>query len=160
MTSLTLSILLPVLLLFSSGQARPDFSGQWAVDPERSSNAASLGVRVVIRQTDDSLSLVRGEGDAATVISYKLDGSVSKNQTKSSIFKDGRPVDIVTSSAATWQGRQLRVETTSPSNDGKSTSQTIRIIELESRDVLKVSTTTNSPGAIPKTVTFYKRVSS
>ena len=150
--------MLPLLLLLNGGQGRPDFSGQWTVDPERSGRVQSLGAQVLIRQTDPSLSLERGEGDAAIVTTYKLDGTISRNKTKSSIFKDGLPVDIVTSSVATWEGRQLRVETTSPSNDGKSSSQTIRILELESKDVLKVSTTTNSPGALPKTITFHKRV--
>ncbi len=73
---------------------KPDFSGTWTLDPEASGMAAPAGGGgggggrgggalgngpATVKQTADTLTIERTMGDNKVTLTYKLDGSESKN---------------------------------------------------------------------------------
>jgi len=80
-----------ILVSFIAGtlQSRPDFSGSWILDSQRSGSEPELWlqrrpVRLLIHQTNDELSIDTGDGSLFGVpspvidapLSYKFDGSI------------------------------------------------------------------------------------
>jgi hypothetical protein len=70
---------------FSIAQARPDFSGTWLLDTDKSDlgmnspvakQTPMRKVELILKQTDKQLSIERAPGEVAV---YKLDGSESIN---------------------------------------------------------------------------------
>jgi hypothetical protein len=74
-------------------QAKPDFSGTWTLDPEASGMAAGGGPGggggrgggalgngpATVKQTADTLTIERTMGENKVTLTYKLDGTESKN---------------------------------------------------------------------------------
>jgi hypothetical protein len=96
---------------------QPDFSGTWTldsvgapaagVDGGRGSGGGALGNgTATVRQTADALTIERTMGDANVTLTYKLDGSESRNVMTSG---DGRPADSM--STASWDGPRLTIVT-------------------------------------------------
>jgi hypothetical protein len=101
-------------------QAKPDFSGTWTLDAEASGMAAppaggggggggrggggALGNGGTIKQTADALTIERTMGESKVVITYKLDGTESKNTM---MGRGGTPVESV--STAKFDGPKLTI---------------------------------------------------
>lgn len=100
-------------------QSKPDFSGTWTLDPEASGMAAGAGAGaggdrrgrggmagpMTVKQTADTLTVERGEGERKTVLTYKLDGTESVNKRAMG------PAQIESTSVARWDGNKLTITT-------------------------------------------------
>lgn len=139
--------------------ARPDFSGRWTLDAQRSTAtpsgpAAMFGSSFVAKQDARALTLdILFPGGTIQAV-YKLDGSESRNQIPGA----NGPETIV--SRATWDGNRLVIVTKSTEElDGKS-------VQMESRRVMSIGTDgalslqrTGTPvELVPATTSVYKRV--
>jgi hypothetical protein len=117
---------------------KPDFSGTWTLDPASAPAVGGGGGALgngpaTIKQTADALTIQRTMGDAKVTLTYKLDGSDSRNMmmgpsgqladSLSTVKWDGPKLTIVTKqemdgklseSTQVWtvQGNTLTVETT------------------------------------------------
>jgi hypothetical protein len=112
-------------------QAKPDFSGTWTLDPEASGMAAGasgagagggrrggMAGPMVVKQTADTLTVERGQGERKTVTTYKLDGTESVN--KQTMGQN----EIELKSVAKWDGAKLTIKTQRPGRDGAMTEST------------------------------------
>jgi hypothetical protein len=93
---------------------KPDFSGTWTLDPA-SAPAGGGGGRgggalgngpATVKQTADTLTIERTMGDAQVTLTYKLDGTASRNMM---IGRGGQQADSL--STATWDGNKLTIVT-------------------------------------------------
>ena len=100
-------------------QAKPDFSGTWAMDPTRSESAMQgepIGpVTVVITQTAGELKLETTRAQKTTVEIYKLDGPESKIPSGTG--------------KAHWNGTTLVVETVRDIQGASVTTKESRTLE-------------------------------
>jgi hypothetical protein len=123
---------------------KPDFSGTWTLDPAsapagggggRGGGGGALGNGpATIKQTADALTIDRTMGDAKVTLTYKLDGSESRNMM---IGRGGQPADSL--STAKWDGPKLTIVTKQES-DGQITEST-QVWTVEG-STLTVETTT------------------
>ena len=96
---------------------KPDFSGTWTLDPEASGMAAPAGGGgggggrgggalgngpATVKQTADTLTIERTMGDNKVTLTYKLDGTESKNTM---MGRGGTPMESV--STAKFDGGKL-----------------------------------------------------
>jgi hypothetical protein len=107
-------------------QAKPDFSGTWTLDPAaagapaagapaggapggggggRGGGALGNGPATV-KQTADTLTIERTQGENKVVTTYKLDGTESKNTM---MGRGGAPAE--STSVAKWDGNKLTITT-------------------------------------------------
>jgi len=90
---------------------KPDFSGTWTLDQAgaqaggRGGGALGNGPATV-RQTADALTIERTMGDAQVTLTYKLDGTDSRNMMT---FPGGQQADSL--STARWDGPKLTIVT-------------------------------------------------
>ena len=93
---------------------KPDFSGTWTLDPA-SAPAAGGGGRgggalgngpATVKQTADALTIERTMGDAKVTLTYKLDGTDSRNMM---MGRGGQQADSL--SNAKWDGPRLTIVT-------------------------------------------------
>jgi len=104
---------------------KPDFSGTWTLDPAASGAPAGgggrgggrggLGQSGTVKQTADTLTIDRMMGDNKVTLTYKLDGSESKNTM---MGRGGQSLEVV--STAKWDGDKLVIMT--KTGQGESTS--------------------------------------
>ena len=130
LTSLCLAL---VLTAAAQVQARPDLSGTWVFDQQKTMQpgpdgkivlAAMLGERVVVQQTDASITLrITFQGDVVVAV-YDLTGAESKNVS---------PGDITVISRTAWKDGRLVIESTSDSVEaGKPvTVKTTRVLWID-----------------------------
>jgi hypothetical protein len=97
---------------------KPDFSGTWTLDPASAPAAGGEGVGrgggggalgngpATVKQTADALTIERTMGDATVTLTYKLDGTESRNTT---MGRGGQQADSV--STANWDGPKLTIVT-------------------------------------------------
>jgi hypothetical protein len=97
---------------------KPDFSGTWTLDPAsapaaggggggRGGGGGALGSGpATVKQTADALTIERMMGDAKVTLTYKLDGTESRNTM---MGRGGQPADSV--STAKWDGPKLTIVT-------------------------------------------------
>jgi hypothetical protein len=100
---------------------KPDFSGTWTLDPASAPAAGSEGSGgggrgggggalgngpAMVKQTADTLTIERTMGDAEVTLTFKLDGTESRNMMMS---RGGQPVDAL--STARWDGPKLTIVT-------------------------------------------------
>jgi hypothetical protein len=99
-------------------QAKPDFSGTWTLDPEASGAPAGGGGGggggrqggalgngpSTVKQTADTLTIERTMGENQVTLTYKLDGTESKNTM---MGRGGTPTESV--STAKWDGSKLTI---------------------------------------------------
>jgi hypothetical protein len=137
-------------------QAKPDFSGTWALDPEgsgmagtagggapggappagtppagtppqagapaaggaggRGGGGGALGNGGTIKQTADTLTIERQMGDNKVTLTYKLDGTESKNTM---MGRGGTPMESV--SVAKFDGGKLVITTKAGENETTQT---------------------------------------
>jgi len=92
---------------------KPDFSGTWTLDPAsapaggggRGGGALGNGPATV-KQTADALTIERTMGDAKVTLTYKLDGTESRNMM---MGRGGQQADSL--STARWDGSKLTIVT-------------------------------------------------
>jgi len=98
-----------------AGAQKPDFSGTWTLDPAsapaggggRGGGGGALGNGpATIKQTADALTIERTMGDAKATLTYKLDGTESRNMM---MGRGGQPADSM--SVAKWDGPKLTIVT-------------------------------------------------
>jgi len=128
--------MLGVVALNSSAQARPDFSGTWVYEKERSEQLGAMDIppaeRLIVTQTASELALrTEGDGWARTYV-FKLDGSPSLNGSNTiSAQWDGASIklsvrqstdDVSVESAQIWSlsadGSDMRLEGAIRLSDG------------------------------------------
>ena len=92
---------------------KPDFSGTWTLDPASAPAAGGGGGGgalgngpATVKQTADALTIERTMGDAKVTLTYKLDGTESRNMMMS---RGGQSADTV--STAKWDGPKLTIVT-------------------------------------------------
>ena len=104
---------------------KPDFSGTWTLDPEASGAPAGGGGGgggrgggalgngpAVVKQTADALTIERTMGDNKVTMTYKLDGTESKNTM---MGRGGTPMESV--STAKFDGSKLVITTKAGENE-------------------------------------------
>ena len=93
---------------------KPDFSGTWTLDPASAPAAGGGGGGggalgngpATVKQTADALTIERTVGDAKVTLTYKLDGTESRNMM---MGRGGQAADSV--STAKWDGPKLTIVT-------------------------------------------------
>jgi hypothetical protein len=91
---------------------KPDFSGTWTLDPASAPAADGGGGGALgngpatVKQTADALTIERSMGDVEVSLTYKLDGTESRNMM---MGRGGQPADSV--STAKWDGPKLTIVT-------------------------------------------------
>jgi hypothetical protein len=92
---------------------RPDFSGAWTLDPAsapaggRGGGGSALGNGPArVKQTADALTIERTVGDSQVTLTYKLDGTESRNMMTG---PGGQQADSL--STARWDGQKLAIFT-------------------------------------------------
>ena len=108
-------------------QAKPDFSGTWTLDPEASGMAAGGGPGggggrgggalgngpATVKQTADTLTIERTMGDNKVTLTYKLDGTESKNTM---MGRGGNQME--STSTAKFDGSTLTITTKQDMGNG------------------------------------------
>ena len=104
---------------------KPDFSGTWTLDPANVPAAGGGGGGgalgngpATVKQTAAALTIERTMGDAKVTLTYKLDGTESRNMM---MGRGGQPADSV--STAKWDGPKLTI-VTKQEMDGQVTEST------------------------------------
>ena len=104
----------PILAVATVAWAqKPDFTGTWTLDPATASaggggggGGGALGNGpATVKQTADALTIERTMGDGTVTLTYKLDGTESRN----TMMNGGQPADSV--STAKWDGPKLTIVT-------------------------------------------------
>jgi hypothetical protein len=91
---------------------KPDFSGTWTLDPAGAPAGGGGGGGALgngpstVKQTADALTIDRTMGDLKVTLTYKLDGSESRNMMTG---RGGQPVDSI--STVKWDGLKLAIVT-------------------------------------------------
>ena len=105
-------------------QAKPSFAGEWkiAADPaaDGGGRAGSPGIDLTITQSANAMTVeyrAGGQTPAPVKLTYKLDGSVSKNMVAGR--SGGAPAEQV--SKAMWAGNNVVVTTTTGAAEEKRT---------------------------------------
>ena len=160
--TLTLVALMLALVLalpaVSSAQAKPDFSGKWVQDMDRSDPMGGPGgggrgpagpQNVTITQSAAELVIERETPNGPMKTVYKLDGSDSENTTARGTSK----------TKSTWEGATLVTAGTQTMNmQGNEVTMEMREVRsLEADGAMTVVTTTKSPmGERTRKVVFKK----
>jgi hypothetical protein len=111
-----------VLAAGLAAQARPSFAGEWKVvaDPDSGGGRGGPGIDLTITQSAAAMTVeyrADGQAPAPAKLTYKLDGSVSKNTMAAR--GGGAPTEQV--SKAMWAGNNIVVTTTTGAGDEKRT---------------------------------------
>lgn len=143
------------VILMAAGlvaQTKPSFAGAWKIagDLNDGGGQGSPGPDLTITQGPTAMTLeYRGSGQAPAPLklTYKLDGSVSRNSMPS---RAGAPVEQA--SKATWSGNNLVVTTTTAAGEEK------RTFSVEGGNlVIETSAPARNGGARNVTKVTYKR---
>ena len=109
---------------------KPDFSGTWTLDPEASGMGApggapagggggrmggGMAAPMTVKQTADTLVTEQTRGENKITMTYKLDGSESKNTTM------GRNGSMETPSTAKFDGAKLVITTKTEQGENTQT---------------------------------------
>ncbi len=135
-------------------QARPDFSGTWALDTAKSAvggtagaSAAARPVVLVITQTATTMTVERRAGDKPDVATVKLDGTVSVNKTPSG-------ADV--KSTAKWVGATLVTHVSMTVGDMTTESTDVRSLSADGK-VMTIDSTQLMAGRQIKRMLIYNK---
>jgi len=150
------------------GQARPDFSGKWVMDPASAPAApaggggggrgggrgggggAGFGPEFTAKQDAKMLTITRMQGDQTVTATYNLDGSESKNTVAG---RGGQQEQV---SKATWDGNRLVIVTTL--DFGGNTVEQRRVLAMEGGNLVIEQTAPGRGGGEPTTTKLvYKK---
>jgi hypothetical protein len=144
-------------------QAKPDFSGTWTLDLDRSEmggtaggdrpgrgQGAPLDAKFIVKQTASELSIDQQAGGTSNVTTFKLDGSESVNT--------GMRGGEVTSKAR-WDGNRLIIESTQAMNTpgGGMTLETKEVRSLAPDGTMVVERMTVTPRGTRTQKLVFKR---
>ena len=142
-----LSLLFVLLAAATLGaQKRPDFSGTWVTIVP----ADSAGQEQVVTQTATTLAMSHASEGGHHAMTYKLDGSESRNELTSHGDK------IVTLSRVTWKGEQLIITSATTYPDGRTLDQ-VMTLSLDEKGQLVIDATETMTGRPPQTVRVVSR---
>jgi hypothetical protein len=144
-------------------QGRPDFSGQWMMDPAsapaapagggrggRGGGGAGFGQEFTAAQTATTLTITRAQGDQTITETYNLDGSESKNMVAG---RGGQQEQV---SKATFDGNRLVIVTSI--NAGGNTIEQRRVLSLDGGNLVVEQTAPGRGGGEPTTTRIvYKK---
>jgi hypothetical protein len=148
----------------SLAQTRPDFSGDWALVRDKSTQtrgsaviaiAGLLGEKFTAKQDSRTLALdITALGRQFKVL-YNLDGSASRNMSPTS---PGQPDREIVSYAA-WEGDRLVVRTKTPAElDGKPVDMdTRRVMWIDAEGMLTIERSGTPAVLVPTTRSVYQR---
>ena len=124
MRHVTAILSVAAVVLMAAGlaaQAKPSFAGEWKIAADLDGGggrSAVPGIDLTIRQDATAMTVeFRSGSQAPAKLTYKLDGSVSKNMVAGR--GGGAPTEQV--SKAMWAGNNLVVTTTTGAGDDKRT---------------------------------------
>jgi len=143
-----------VIIPFSArAQSKPDFSGTWTRDAARSDPAQGRGGGGgghTIKQTATEVAVtIAGRGGQETQI-YKLDGSMSTNQTES---PEG---PLTVKGTAKWDGASLVIETTREVRGMTITSKEVRTLDASGKEMTLEATVQTPQGEVKRKAVFVK----
>jgi hypothetical protein len=102
-----------ILAVATAWAQKPDFSGTWTLDPASApaggggGGGGALGNGpATVKQTADALTIDRTMGDNKVTLTYKLDGTESRNMM---MGRGGQQADSL--STAKWDGPKLTIVT-------------------------------------------------
>jgi len=159
---LALALALALSCAWAAGvpvQPRPDLSGTWIFDADKTMQpgtdgrivlAAMLGDRVVVQQTGTSMTLrITFQGDVVVAV-YDLGGAESTNVS---------PGDITVVSRASWKDGRLIIDSTSESMDGGKlvTVKTTRTMWIDKAGDLIVERTGSPASVVTPSRSVYTR---
>ncbi|MBA2305728.1 MAG: hypothetical protein H0W08_24275 [Acidobacteria bacterium] len=143
-----------------ASQTRPDLSGTWAFDQQKTMQpgpdgrivlAAMLGDQFVALQTTTSLTLrIKFQGEIVVAI-YDLTGADSENLS---------PGDIRVTSRASWQGKKLVIDSTSQGMDNGQalTIASKRVIWIDQAGDLIIERSGTPASVVTPSRSVYRRV--
>lgn len=143
---------------------RPDFSGRWTFDRDKSMKpgpdgrvvlATIMGDEFVAVQDASSLTLQVKAGELSVNVVYRLDGTETRNVSPGV----GQP-DIPVTSRASWDGDKLVIRSTSSSieNGRVVTLETTRVLYLDDGDLV-IERTGTPPDLVKPSRSVYRRAS-
>jgi hypothetical protein len=150
MRRVTAILSVAAVVLMAAGlvaQAKPSFSGEWKIvaDPDSGGGRGEPGIDLTITQSATAMTVeyrAGGQAPAPVKLTYKLDGSVSKNmmagrgggapteQVSKAMWVDNNIVVTTTTGAGeekrtfSIEGGYLVVQTPAPARDGRAPSVT------------------------------------
>lgn len=161
------AVLALAIAALAFAQAKPDFSGTWTLDLDKSEMGGSPGsgpggdrpgrgqgfpldAKFVVKQTATELSIDQQVGGNSNVTTFKLDGSESANTG----MRGGQ-----VKSKARWDGNRLIVESTQTMNtpDGERSLDTKEIRSLAPDGTMVVERTTVTPRGTRTQKLVFKR---
>lgn len=154
---LTVAAVLTSLALHSAvGQAKPNFSGSWKINTEKSDpmggggggggGGMNMGA-LVITQTATDLTTEQTFGDQVRKASYYLDGRESTNPGRSGDAK----------SKASWEGNSLVIETTSMMGENTVTTKSVRSLSDDGKTMTVVTTRPGPNGETTRKTVYDKQ---
>jgi len=156
---LTVAALLTSLALQPAiGQAKPNFSGTWKINTEKSDPMGGGGgggggmggmmAPLTITQTATELVTEQTMGDQVRKATYYLDGRESTNPG----MRGGEA-----KSKASWDGNSLVIETTSMMGENQVTTKTVRSLSEDGKTMTVVTTRPNQSGEMTTRKTVYDK---
>ena len=124
MRRVTAILSVAAVVLMAAGlvaQTKPSFAGEWKIvgDPNSGGGRGGPGIDLTITQSATAMTVeyrAGGQSPAPVKLTYKLDGSVSKNMTAG---RGGAPTEQF--SKARWAANKLVVTTTTGAGEEKRT---------------------------------------
>jgi hypothetical protein len=152
---LTVAAVLTSLALHSAvGQAKPNFSGTWKLNTEKSDAMGGGGGggmtpgALVITQTATELTTEQTFGDQVRKATYYLDGRESTNP-------GGRGGEA--KSKTRWEGNSLIIETTSMMGENTVTSKAVRTLSEDGKTMTVVTTRPGPNGETTRKTVYDKQ---
>ncbi|MEO8482519.1 MAG: hypothetical protein ABI634_09940 [Acidobacteriota bacterium] len=165
MTAMLSAVAVVILAAGLLAQAKPSFAGKWTMDAPAGGAAPTaapgpgggggfggggggrggFGMECTITQDATSLTVEYTQGQNPVKLSYKLDGSESKNMMM------GRGGQTEQVSKASWEGNTIKIVTTTPNGDST------RVIALEAGKMVINNTAMGRDGAPATTKVSYSK---
>ncbi|MGQ0703296.1 MAG: hypothetical protein ACT4PM_09225, partial [Gemmatimonadales bacterium] len=143
----------------ATAQAKPNFSGTWKMNMEKSDPMGGGGggggggmggmmAPITLTQTATELVVERTVGDQVRKETYYLDGRESTNPG----FRGGE-----SKSKARWEGNALVIETTSMMGENQITTKTVRTLSADGKTMTVESTRPGQGGEMTTRKTVYDK---
>ncbi|HEU5219745.1 MAG TPA: hypothetical protein VFU23_13890 [Gemmatimonadales bacterium] len=159
--NLTVAALLASAVLSPvAAQGKPDFSGSWKVNTEKSDpmgggmgggGGGGAAATITITQSATKLTVETHRGEQVTTATYNLDGSESVNTTQRGESK----------SKATWDGASLVINSessfTGPNGAMTVTSKEVRTLSADGKTMTVVRTSQTPNGEMTRKTVYDKQ---
>lgn len=154
-----ISTLAVILCTGLFAQARPDFSGTWTFDREKSMQPDATGRVVVAAMLGDEVVVLQTAASLIFRISYQGDTIVAVYDLRGVETENVSPGDIKVKSRASWEGEKLVIESTSDADErGRPiTVRTRRVIWIDRTGDLIVDRTGTPASQVTPSRSVYRR---